>query len=195
MDNVIAYANDHIEREYRIHVLKEELPSSQSLSSIPETSSTVQVPVSATATVPIPSITEDQASIADSSDRENSVATSFLEAMKISQESMKISQESQAKTNDVNTQVLHQLLDKMALLNNATQTDKSFERITTKILLDQKATDLPAIPESRTQITIGIWYETFERTLRASPWDIDGTSILEMYLPPVLSEASESYRI
>ena len=81
---------------------------------------------------------------------ENLEAASLLE-------SMKAAQESQMRSNDVNTQVLHGLMDKMSKMNNADKVDKSFERITTKILLEQKVTDFPAIPESRTETSLSIW--------------------------------------
>ena len=89
---------------------------------------------------------------------ENSEAASLLE-------SMKAAQESQMRSNDVNTQVLHGLMDKMSKMNNADKVDKSFERITTKILLEQKVTDFPAIPESRTETSLSIWLETISRLM------------------------------
>ena len=80
-------------------------------------------------------------------------------------------------------------------MNNADKVDKSFELITTKTLLKQGVTNFPVIPGSRTEISLSIWLKAISRTLKASPWDIDGTSILEMHLSPILSEALESYRI
>ena len=86
-------------------------------------------------------------------------------------------------------------MDSISKMNNADKVDKSFERITTKILLEQKYTGFPAIPESRTQTSLSTWLESITRILKTSPWDIDGTSLLEMVLPPELLEALEAYRI
>ena len=109
--------------------------------------------------------------------------------------SIQAAQEAQMRTNDVNVKAMHALVDCMSKMNNADKVDKSFERITIKILLEQKYTDFPAIPESRTQTSLSTWLESITRILKITPWDIDGTSILEMHLPPELSEASEAYRI
>ena len=49
---------------------------------------------------------------------------------------MQAVQESQMKNNDVNTNVLHVLMDIISKMNNANKVDKSFERITTKIFLE-----------------------------------------------------------
>ena len=81
VEYIVAYANDHIEREYHIHVLKEEANTS-SLSSIPKSA-----PVSATATIhvanPPPILEErDSPSVMDSSMSENSEAASLLESKK-----------------------------------------------------------------------------------------------------------------
>ena len=90
IEYIRGYANDHIEREYCVHVLKEEVitPSSSPtfLQSIPKSASTSLASVSATATVPTPSIIEDPASIADSSEMEYLVAALLSETMKTSQE-------------------------------------------------------------------------------------------------------------
>ena len=99
------------------------------------------------------------------------------------------------KNNDVNTKVLHVLMDSISKMNNTDKVDKSFERITTKFLLEQKYTDFPAIPESRTQTSLSTWLKSITRILKTSPWDIDSTSLLEIVLPPELSEASEAFHI
>ena len=108
---------------------------------------------------------------------------------------MEKAHKSQMKTNDVNTQTLHASIDNISKMNNVNMVDKSFKRMTTKLLLEQKHTNVPAIPESRTQESLPTWFESITRLLRTSPWDMDGTSLLEMHLPPELSEASEAYRI
>ena len=64
-------------------------------------------------------------------------------------ESIKVAQESQMRTDNVNTTALHVLMDSISKINNAYKVDKSFKQITTKILLEQKYTDFPSIPESR----------------------------------------------
>ena len=99
------------------------------------------------------------------------------------------------KTNVVNEKVMYGLLDKIAQLDNANKTDKYFEHITTKILMDLKATNLLTALKSHTQTTIGIWMEIFQKRLKTSPLDIDGTSVLKMHPPPVLTKASELYGI
>ena len=90
---------------------------------------------------------------------------------------------------------MHGIVNAISNMNNASKVDKGFERLKLKLLLEQKYTDFLAIPESRTQESLSSWLETIMRTCRTSPWDIDGTSILEMVLPPVLSEASDAYKI
>ena len=92
-------------------------------------------------------------------------------------EKMQAAQESQMKTNDVNTKVLHALMDSISKMNNADKVDKSFECITTKILLEQKYTDFPAIPESRKQTSLSTWLESITRILKTSAWDINSTSL------------------
>ena len=102
--------------------------------------------------------------------------------------SMKVAQEAQMKTNNITLKAIHGLVDSISKINNASKVDKSFERMTTKLLLEQKYTDFPAIPESRTQETLSIWLKSIMRICRISPWDIDGTSISEIRLPPDLLE-------
>ena len=181
-----------IDRDYRIHVLKEDATNTSSLLSIPESAPAPKASASATIQVanPSPAAKEERESpsIADSTISESSEAVSMIN-------SMKVAQEDQMKTNDVTLKAMHGLVDSISKMNNASKVDKSFERITTKLLLEQKYTDFSAIPESRTQESLSIWLEFIMRVCRISPWDIDETSILEMRLPPDLSEASEAYRI
>ena len=81
-------------------------------------------------------------SIVGSTSLENSEAVVLIE-------SIKVAQESQMRTDNVNTTALHVLMDSISKINNAYKVDKSFKQITTKILLEQKYTDFPSIPESR----------------------------------------------
>ena len=108
---------------------------------------------------------------------------------------MKNAQEAQTETNNITMKVMHGLVDSISKMNNATKVDKSFERMTIKLLLKKKYTNLPAIPESRTQEILSIWLESIMRICRTAPWDIDGTSILEMRLPPDLPLVLEAYCI
>ena len=87
------------------------------------------------------------------------------------------------------------IVNAFSKMSGAGKADKSFKRLTLEFLLEQKYTDFPEILESQTQESLSTWLETIMRTCRTSLWDIDGTSILEMVLPPVLSEASEAYKI
>ena len=95
----------------------------------------------------------------------------------------------------MNSNALHGIVNAISKMDNASKVGKSFKHLTTKLFLKQKHTDFPVIPESRTQESLSIWLETVMRTCRISPWDIDGTPILEMSLPPVLLDALEAYKI
>ena len=155
---------------------------------LPMNNNDVPIPsASPPSSVSTPSIIEDHAeSVVDRSMlEENSIALSFLETIKSSQEAqtkyIKFSQELQSKRNDVADKVLLGMLDQMALMNNASKTNKSFKQMTTKLLLDKKTTDFKALPATQSKTTLGIWYETFQRTLKVSPWDINGTSISNTY--------------
>ena len=64
---------------------------------------------------------------------------------------MQAAQESQTKTNEVTLSAMHGLVNTILAMNNASKVDKFFGRLTTKLLLEQKYTNFPAIPESRTQ--------------------------------------------
>ena len=131
IEYIITYINDHINREYCNYVLKEEANTS-SLSSIPEFDIASQV--SASATIHItnpPTVSEERDSpfLLDSFVLENLEAASLLK-------SMKAAQQLQIRTNDVNTQVLYRLMDKMSETNNTNKVDKSFNCIITTILLE-----------------------------------------------------------
>ena len=192
IDYVKSYANDLIERDYRIHVLKEEATNTSSLSSIPETTTASKASASATVQTgnPSPAAKEehDSPSIAGSVISESSDAMTMITLMKNTQEA-------QMETNNTTLKAMHGLVDSISKINNAIKVDKSFERMTTKLLLEQKYTNFPAIPESRTQETLSIWFESIMRICRTTPWDINGTSILEMRLPPDLPLALEAYCI
>ena len=125
----------------------------------------------------------DSPSVEGSAMLENSETVTFME-------SLKAVQKSQKETNNINTKSFHVLIDSISKMNNATKVDNSFKRITTKMLLEQKYTDFPAIPDSRTQTSLSTWLETTTRIPKTSPWDIDSTSLLEMELPPDFSIAS-----
>ena len=91
--------------------------------------------------------------------------------------------------------VLIGLFNQVKSMNNPDKTDRSFERITTKILLEEKDTDFPSILEERNETSRGIWYETVNRLLTTTSWDIDGIFILDVHIPPILREASEVYHL
>ena len=108
---------------------------------------------------------------------------------------MKAAHKSQKETNNINTKSLHALMCSILKMNNADKVDKSFKRFTTKILLEQKYTNVPAISDSRTQRSLSTWLKTIMRILKTNPWDIASTFLLEIHLPPEISKASEAYRI
>ena len=191
MDYVKNYAKSLIDRDYRVHVLKEEETSS--LTAIPESAPASKASASATIQVnntsPAAKEEKEAPSVTDSA---TSDAPSVADTM---MERMKAAEEAQARTNEVTVKAMHGIVNAISNMSNASQTDKSFERLTLKLLLEQKHTNFPEILASQTQETLSTWLETVMRICRTSPWDIDGTSILEMVLPPVLSEASEAYKI
>ena len=189
---IVNYANDHIKTAYLVHIFKEEVFNTLSLSLIPVSAIASQISASVTINVanPTPTLSEerDLPSMEGSVISKNSEAVSFMELLKVAQEAQK-------ETNDINTKSLHALMDSISKMNNAAKVDKSFKRITTKMLLEQKYTDFSAILDSRTQSSLSTWFETITRILKTSPWDINSTSLLEIDLPPNLSKASEVYRI
>ena len=160
--------------------------------SIPESATAFKTSASATVQTgnPFPAAKEehDLPSIAGSAILESSETVSMITFMKVAQEA-------EIKTNNVTLKAMHGLVDSISKMNNASKVDKSFEYITTKLLLEQKYTNFPAIPELRTQESFSIWLESIMRICRINPWDINGTSILEIQIPPDLLEASEAYRI
>ena len=112
---VINQANDHIDRDYHIHVLKEEATNTpSSLLLIPESAIASEASASATVQVanPPPTTEEERESpsIVDSTISTNSEAVLLMEEIQVAQES-------QMKTNDINTKVLHALMDSEHLKN------------------------------------------------------------------------------
>ena len=86
-------------------------------------------------------------------------------------------------------------MDSFLKMNNTNKVDKSFERMTTKLLLEQKYTNVPAIMKLSTREFLSTCLKSIMRLLRTSQWDMDCTTLLEMRLPLELSKASEAYRI
>ena len=63
-------------------------------------------------------------------------------------ERMKAAEDAQARTNEVTVKAMHGIVNAISNMSNASQTDKSFERLTLKLLLEQKHTNFPEIPAS-----------------------------------------------
>ena len=135
------FADNHIETTYHVHVLTEEATNTSYLILMPEPAIASQASESAIIKVgnPTPAALEERnlMSMEGSAMSKKSETVSFME-------SLKGAQKSQKKTNNINTKSLHELMDSILNMNIAAKVDKSFERNTIKMLLEQKYTDLPA---------------------------------------------------
>ena len=127
--------------------------NTSALLSIPKSASASKAPASATIQVtntsPAAKEERESPSTADSAISEPSEAESMMERMQAAQEA-------QTKTNDVTLSAMHGIVNAILKINNASKVDISFERLTTKLLLEQKYTNFPTILESRTQESLSI---------------------------------------
>ena len=85
------------------------------------------------------------------------------------------------------------VLDQFANLNKGSKiTDKGVDMMT-KMVLAQTAANFDPIPKVAFGTAMGEWMDSNHAILAASPWDIDGTSMIDMK-GVVLADASKHYR-
>ena len=63
------------------------------------------------------------------------------------------------------------------------------------MVIQEKASTFPKIPTTIKETTFGQWYDKITTRMLTAPWDINGTSILDMPHVGNIAETKESYRI
>ena len=89
----------------------------------------------------------------------------------------------------INQAILHQFEN----LSKGTKIADKGQEMFTKMVLNQSAANFDPIPKLATNTAMGEWMDSNHSILAASPWDIDGRSMVDME-GVVLADASRHYK-
>ena len=113
--------------------------------------------------------------------------------MKVEQQQMKINQQ-QMKIEQ--TKIHCEIINTMQkILKNPSSIDKKGDNRINNMVISKKASTFPKIPTTINETNLSQWYDEILARLMATPWDVNGTSILDMPHVRNIAEASKAYRI